>query len=239
MRIYHASAGLIPRPDYERLMRGESGHVLPQSVMWSFADSRKNWDETGYESVVLDSGAFSVWKSGAKLTVEDHWNYVLDNQHRFDWCIAFDEVPDPERGAVSMRNFDDERAMGCDVVPVWHTGDAPDILDVYCRESERVCLAVSGDDVMGARAEFAWAMRRHPETKWHGLKCLRLIPYLPFDSVDGSTAFQMARHKKFPGGGESRALSTWELLVLWVREINARPKCTEMPKEAEWQASFC
>jgi hypothetical protein len=88
------------------------------------------------KSLMLDSGAFTIWKSGGQVDLSalvaeaqsGLWNHV----------VALDVVGDP---VASSRNAHQMQAAGLDVVPVFHFGEPWSLLAEYCADFTHVGLS--------------------------------------------------------------------------------------------------
>ena len=141
-------------------------------------------------SVVLDSGAFTAWSQGKPVELARYAAYVQEHHVLFDWCASLDAIGD---AAQSRRNWLALRAAvpTAKIVPVFHEGEEPALLDEYVSAAPLVGLG----RIEGRRsidATFAWydaVFNRHPEGRFHGFGNSApetLEPY-PFHSFDSST----------------------------------------------------
>lgn len=84
---------------------------------------------------VLDCGAFTAWKSGKTIALDDYCRFIERLPVRPWRYFALDVVGDPE---ASMRNYETMRARGFDPMPVFTRGEALAALDTYYETSEVV-----------------------------------------------------------------------------------------------------
>lgn len=161
-------------------------HAAPQQV--------KACHQIG-QSVMLDNGAFSAWKSGKPITDwtpflrwADEW---LD--HPTTWAVIPDSVEggeDEQERLIALWPFGDRG------VPVWHLHEPLDRLLTLLDAWPRVCMGSSAEykDVLSPawerRMDEAWREigRRHRRTPWvHMLRGLQLVRHRwPFASVDST-----------------------------------------------------
>ena len=83
--------------------------------------------------VMLDSGAFSVMNSGARIDINEHTEWVRTWQQRNDTgtqllCVALDVIGDP---AATVRNYEKQIRDGAVVVPTIHYPNDPKQVDAY------------------------------------------------------------------------------------------------------------
>lgn len=74
-------------------------------------------------SLLLDSGAFSVWRLGKAISLLDYSNFVHDHAHWIDAYFNLDCINphDPEDAASrSFANWQEMRARGLAPIPVFH-----------------------------------------------------------------------------------------------------------------------
>jgi hypothetical protein len=73
--------------------------------------------------IIMDSGAFSAWKSGKPVDINKYCAYLHANKHWIETYIALDEIipDDPERAAkISFDNYLEMRKQGLSPMPVFH-----------------------------------------------------------------------------------------------------------------------
>lgn len=75
--------------------------------------------------VFMDSGAYSVWKSGRTVDLLGYIRLLRDHGRRFVGCAALDVIGDPD---ASDRNWRTMRDEGLDVWPAHHQGTPTDHL---------------------------------------------------------------------------------------------------------------
>lgn len=146
------------------------------------------------QSVMLDNGAFSAWRSG---TPTDWPGYYAWSDRWLDWPTTWAVVPDiVDGGAEANDALLLQWPHGQRGAPVWHLNEPIDRLLRLVDEWERVCwgsagaYAVVGSDPWHRRAIEAWdtLARRPGRTPWiHILRGLSLSggPY-PFASADST-----------------------------------------------------
>lgn len=77
--------------------------------------------------LMLDSGAFSAWKSGKSIDIDKLIEETLNP--RWGDTVSLDVIGDAE---ASARNCEYMRSRGSKAYPVFHIGDPWSLLDQYC-----------------------------------------------------------------------------------------------------------
>ena len=152
-------------------------------------------------TLLLDNGAFSVWRSGGTADWRAYYDWVdkwLDVPTT--WAIIPDVIdagPDEQDRLLSQWCFKDRGA------PVWHLDEPLDRLSRLIDEWPRVCLGSAG--AYAAIGTVRWHNRmvavfnlvsKRSRLPWlHGLRMQGVQGY-PFGSVDSA---DIARNKSRPG----------------------------------------
>lgn len=84
---------------------------------------------------VLDSGAFTAWKAGKPIALDDYCRFIERLPVRPWRYFALDVVGDPE---ATLRNYETMRARGFTPMPVFTRGEALAALDAYYENSDVV-----------------------------------------------------------------------------------------------------
>jgi len=154
------------------------------------------------QSVLLDNGAFSVWRSGK---VAD-WPAYYEWSDRFldcptTWAIIPDVI---DGGADQQDSLIKLWPHGDRGSPVWHLDENIDRLKGLIQDWSRVCLGSAGEyadigrPVWHARMQVVFnAVTQHTtRLPWlHGLRMQGVGHLFPFASVDSS---DIARHQSRP-----------------------------------------
>lgn len=77
-------------------------------------------------NVILDSGAYTVWRTGDHIDIQDYANYVKANDHWITTPVCLDVIipADPERAAKESRdNYLWLRKQGIKSMPIFHAGE--------------------------------------------------------------------------------------------------------------------
>lgn len=165
-------------------------------------DVDKHAHEIG-QSVMLDNGAFTFWKSGTPTNWAGFVQWArpwLD--YRTTWAVMPDVIDggedDNDRLIAWLFNHDREVWKRC--APVWHMHESIDRLQRLCHGYERVCIGSSGQ--YAAIGEDRWHRRMEqamnavcgngaPGTWLHMLRGMALSgSQYPFASVDSTDIAQ-------------------------------------------------
>ncbi len=203
--------------------RGLAEHTKGQDVLMSYADLRSPgcWAwirpllEGGHwRSVVLDSGAFTVYaaqqrgKNPPTITVEDYAAFAAKHADLFSWVANLDDIGG--NVDVSNRNFrylDAAIDLRAKVVPVWHEGESDDQLRqvlAQARGAGRVAIGMQRPrgqlvprNVVACLSVVVPKIRTWASALWlHGFGLTRYAssdtcpcdgPGWAFDSVDSTT----------------------------------------------------
>jgi len=153
------------------------------------------------QSVVLDNGAFSLWRKGGDVDVPAYraWVESFYGHPSLDWCLIPDKIDGNEQDNRAL-----VEAWHCRVesVPVWHMHESLDYLDELVSRFRTVALGSSGQwptpgndswwRRMGEAMAVACDAAGRPRARLHGLRMLdwRIFTRLPFASADSTNAAQ-------------------------------------------------
>lgn len=180
----------------------------PLNILCSFAlkGALKSWYERQYATpgvkTILDSGAFSAWKSGTRVLYDDYITEVVEN-------IEWDEIVSLDVIGNAQASFDNAirmRDAGVKVLPVFHYGSPWEMLQEYKTGfSNRVALG--GITSIGTQQKTKWLeqcfARAYP-CKFHGFglaseDLLMALPFASADSAAWSTVHMFGRSQAAPG----------------------------------------
>ena len=166
------------------------------------------------QSVLLDNGAFSVWRSGKKAD----WNGY------YEWCDMWLDcpttwaiIPDIINGGEDAQDaLLEQWPHGQRGAPVWHLDEGLDRLLWLVDEWPRVCLGSAGEwpDV-GTNSwhrrmtqTFNHLMRHRQRVPWlHGLRMQGIGSLYPFGSVDSA---DIARNNNRPQNSIPGMAARWD-----------------------------
>jgi len=141
----------------------------------------------------LDSGAYTAWKQGHVLHVEQYAEVVQNNPH-FDVAFNLDVIGD---GKASYENWEKLNALGVHTIPVYHIGTEEIWLKKYLEKSEYIGLgAIANLDTVKRLQGLSSIWKRYlvdsqglPSVKVHGmgLTAVQIMCRYPWYSVDSIT----------------------------------------------------
>ena len=193
----------------------------------------------------MDSGAFSVWRSGKTVRLEDYITFLKEYLEMLDVYAALDVIGDAE---ASFRNYVAMREAGLDPMPCFHIGEPFSWLEKYVEAGATyiglggVAQRSSGDRHQFLREVF----QRFPDPAkvgFHGfgIASRALWTQYPFRSCDSTTAamagasrvvktpqgsleFRTRTAKRRPPGIVENALRAWIAAAGGSYEVASRPE---------------
>ena len=169
------------------------------------------------QTVMLDNGAFSKWKSG-KAT---DWNKYYEWTDRWlDYPTTWAVIPDDIEGDADVQDaLIEQWPHGDRGAPVWHMHEPIERMLRLLDEWPRVCFGSSaqyatvGNDQWRARIDLAFMEinKRHRRTPWiHMLRGMQCVKWgYPFASVDSADIGR--NHSKNPLGARGMA-DRWDAM---------------------------
>lgn len=167
------------------------------------------------QSVMLDNGAFSAWKSGKATNWAgfyewcDHW---LD--HPTTWAVIPDVI---DAGTQEQDALLREWPHGQKGSPVWHMDEPMYRLLRLCDEWPKVCIGSTAEyatvlsETWCRRMDEAWneIAKRHKRLPWvHMLRGMQLSgKHWPFASVDST---DVARNHHLPHQSPRKMADRWD-----------------------------
>lgn len=166
------------------------------------------------QSVCLDNGAFSVWRSGKSVDWAKFYDWADEWLNcPTTWAIIPDVI---EGDAATQDALIEQWPHGGRGAPVWHMHEPIDRLCRLTDEWARVCLGSSGQyAVVGSMpwrermdAAFNAVAKRHQRMPWlHGLRMQGVGTEYPFGSVDSA---DVARNNNRPQNTIRKMLDHWD-----------------------------
>ena len=184
-RFIHPKARISELRSYWEL-QSFSGHTLP----------------TYGKPYFLDSGAYSAFSRGVKITKEEYANFLLKYQDQIDVYANLDAIPataTPEAqanaAAESLKNQQYMESQGLKPLPVYHVGEPIEYLEHYVGSYDYICLGgmVNSDSIEPFLEEMFGHYLTNADgsakVKVHGfgMTTLHLLTKYPWESVDSST----------------------------------------------------
>lgn len=169
------------------------------------------------QSVLLDNGAFSKWKSGKSVDWPAYYEWCdrwLD--YRTTWAVIPDEI---DAGSQQQDALIREWPHGDRGAPVWHMDEPIDRLLRLADEWPRVCVGSTAEyaDVLSdlwcdrMDATFNELSKRHRRLPWlHMLRGMQLSGMRwPFASVDST---DIARNHNRPSNTPRQMADRWDAM---------------------------
>ena len=186
------------------------------------------------QSVCLDNGAFSAWRSGKVIDWDDYFRWAERYVHhpRVDFAIIPDVIDGDEAANLVLlarwREWFhlDSRDFG---VPVWHMHESDEKLKYLCLCYPRVAIGSSAEFATPGTYEWhqrmEWAMshicdeRGHPRAKIHMLRGLNpdIFKMYPFASADSTNAGRNCNIEKRWTGTYAPPSNSWRARVIMAR----------------------
>jgi len=139
--------------------------------------------EYGFE-VLLDSGAYSAWKRGRSISLDDYMDYI--REHHITQYFNLDVVGNPEDTAVNQATME---AAGLSPIPVFHYNEPWELLELLI--AKYALVGLGGTVGLPYRDKVYWLEQvysRHPEGRFHalGITSERILTQFPFTQVDST-----------------------------------------------------
>lgn len=157
--------------------------------------------------LMLDSGAFSAYTSGAEIDIESLINEAKFGG-RWDECVSLDVIKNPE---LSKANAYLMKERGVHAMPVFHIGEPYDLLREYRDNFDKVGLSCRfGESIaeskkwVGKCFEVAWPCKFHLFGSL-SQKLLREFPFHSADATNWSNPDKFGAWKGFGSNGRSVA----------------------------------
>jgi len=152
---------------------------------------------------VLDSGAFTAWKAGKPIQLDDYCRF-LDSLPVKPWrYFTLDVIGDPHG---SMKNYETMISRGYKPVPIFTRGEDPSVLDDYYKTSDVVGIG----GLVGTKQNkgFVNGIMKHVgkrKVHWLGFTSADYLKYYkPYmcDSSSWSSALIFASLSMYDRGGK-------------------------------------
>lgn len=186
---------------------GWDWNTKPLNILCAFEPKNgfRGWTGRTYQTpgvkTILDSGAFSAWKSGTKVNVDE----LIEEAKRPGWheVAAFDPIGDPDSSlanALKMRN------AGLPVIPIFHFGESWDFLEYYKSSfGDRIGLGgiATGISAIERKRWLDQVFARAYPAKFHGFgvaseDLLMRFPFYSVDSASWHTGLRYGRSAALP-----------------------------------------
>lgn len=217
-------SGALPNSTQEQQVRDTQARLLSchgsyLGVARRFLRVAASTPEWRSRPLMLDSGAFSAWKTGKSTSLDEvtrHYDEIIGlargNVGQI-WLINLDVIPgesgrDPTVTEIadaivqSDRNLEIlKKRFGDVVLPVFHQGEDLTRLDEVCAQAQYIGVSPRNDVAEPRRIEWsqrihAYLARKHPHVKTHGLAAtgFNMFTKVPWYSVDSASWIMSAAY---------------------------------------------
>jgi hypothetical protein len=159
--------------------------------------------EQGVIRFVLDSGAFTAWKAGKPIALDDYCKFI-EKLPIVPWkYFTLDVIGDPHG---SLKNYEIMLKRGFAPVPIFTRGEDPSVLDDYYKHSDIV--GIGGLVGTPKNKAFVNGIMRHVgarKTHWLGFTSMEFLKkYRPFmcDSSRWEMGARFASIELYMGSGK-------------------------------------
>jgi len=153
--------------------------------------------------VLLDSGAYTAFNKGTKISIDEYIAFIHENAKLFDHCINLDVIGNAKD---SYRNWKYLKSNGVNAIPVYHLGTDEKWLVKYLKQTDYISLgAVANLDttqrMYGLRHIWEKYLQDRNGTPTHkihglGLTAIDIASAHPWYSLDSSAAVKAAAYGK-------------------------------------------
>lgn len=174
----------------------EPGEVPPLGVLESYANTKKPKPKEWADAYFMDSGAFSVWRSGKTVKLEDYIAFCKEYRSVFTVYAALDVIGDAE---ASFRNYVAMRDAGLDPMPAFHHGSPLKWVDEYAKLTSHIGLGGIAMMTKRDRATFLRGIfQRYPDPSkvgFHGfgINDFDILQSFPWKTADATSIHIAAR----------------------------------------------
>ena len=187
-----------------------SGHKTNVLIAYPYMSDRMMAHLQGAKDsvrFVLDSGAFTAWKLGKQITVDEYCRFIESLPVKPWRYFTLDVIGDPHG---SMKNYETMLKRGFNPVPIFTRGEDPSVLDDYYKTSDVVGLG----GLVGTQGNkgFVNGLMKHVgdrKVHWLGFTSIDFIKfYKPYmcDSSSWESGARYAVLKLYMGSGKFKTL---------------------------------
>lgn len=169
---------------------------------------------------VLDSGAFTAWKTGKPIELDDYCRF-LESLPVTPWrYFLLDVIGDPHG---TMRNYETMLKRGFNPVPIFTRGEDPSVLDDYYKTSEVVGIG----GLVGTRRNrgFVNGIMKHVGNRkvhWLGFTVPEFVlHYRPYmcDSSSFDSPLRFGKLKLYLGRGKEITVTSKDFIARPSQEV--------------------
>lgn len=172
------------------------------NLLLSFAlDAKQSHKVQRDQNVIIDSGAFSVWSSGAKIDIDEYLAFCLEQPKHWTF-VNLDVIPSKGSSKAEIEKCCEEGFENYmylkdklpSVMPVYHSGEKMKWLKKFMAETDYIGVGFGNDRGELARIQFLKEVfdKTGTDFKIHGLgysayEGLTMFPFFSVDSVSFKT----------------------------------------------------
>lgn len=216
MNIYFVSSFDRNKDEKRAIKKAKPEHILI-SFYYANKDMKVFTDFIGYKpKIMLDSGAYSAWKSEKELLIDDYINYIKENTDYIDEYIAFDCIGNPEKTYKNYIKMLDEEL---NPIPVYHYGSDIFYLEKYLQNTNRIALG-NTVPIRNKNHVANWInhlISKYPDSKFHllGSTSKAIIKNCPGLVSCDSTTYSIR-----PAMGKPKFIDgKVDKMIYWINEI--------------------
>lgn len=150
--------------------------------------------------VLLDSGAYTAFKKGEVIPVQEYASFLLTHQEFIHAFITLDVIGDPEASRLNDQYL---REHDLNPIPVFSFFDEPDRLSKLMEE-DHAWIAIGGTVGLKEQTKedfFHRIFQRYPDGRFHWLGgSSKLLRKFPWFSADSSTWLSGRKYGKIVDG---------------------------------------
>lgn len=121
-------------------------------------------------TLLIDSGAFTAYRTGREVTVEGYANYLARHADRIDAAITLDVIGGTAEQTDENTDRLRQRVPHVPILPVFHYGGDWDRLDRLCATNPYICLGGLTNVARQQRPVGAWFTKAHQIATRHGCR---------------------------------------------------------------------
>lgn len=147
--------------------------------------------------IMYDSGAYSAWKHGITIDIDEYILAVRKYEDRLDYYVNLDVIGE---GETSYQNYLYMRLEGLTPIPVYHTNTPIKYLEFYMEQTDYMGIGAAGQwTTTSTKHTLDYLFRKYftdsagwPIIKVHalGLSSVPILRRYPWHSADTTAPFQ-------------------------------------------------
>lgn len=181
-------------------------YLIDRKLLLRFIEYKKSGEWKG--KLLVDNGAFTVWKKGGEIDIDEYVKFLNDNLDYIDFAISLDKIPGNYQALKTYQDIIDAANQTYDnflymrdkikdknkLIPVFHQDEPFEYLEKYLSIPDVTYICIAAHD-MGSR--FEWynecfqiiKTSKNPNVRVHclGNSIPDIVNYFPFTSIDASS----------------------------------------------------